>query len=125
MYKITFLDGIIFEGGNPENSKWLFSPNKPIQKLEYKFLGSLITLENYEAYNHLVERVAFLQGKGQRITKVILMVKKGNDVMKLIYDLKRGQIYSDVALFGHEYQGKPCSGWKVGIIGRKPKASFR
>ena len=55
MYKIIFEDGKKFIGGEPNSSKWLEIPNKPIKKLEYKLFGKTIILENYRAYNHIVK----------------------------------------------------------------------
>lgn len=123
-YTIIFTDNSVFKGGDINNSLWNTMPNKPILKLIYKILDKTITLENYESYNHLVEHISFLQNNKKMITKVILMVKKGNDVMKLICDLTKNKIYPDVAVIGKEYQGKPVTGWKLGIKNKQPKTTI-
>jgi hypothetical protein len=123
MYLVNFITGETFRGGNPNNSKWN-EINKPIKSIKYKTPINTILLQDYEAYNHIVERVGFIQGSGQLITKVILMVKSGEDVMKLILDVRKNKIYSKLAKFGKEYNNKPTTGWKEGIKGLKGKSKI-
>lgn len=122
MYKITFTDLIIFSGGNLQDSKWNEVPDdKKIAKLEYFTGDKTLVLENYEAYNHVVERVVFLQNGKSVVGKVILMAKKGQDVLKITYDFKKRKASSDLAIFGKEYRGRPHKGWKKGFVGGKSR----
>ena len=114
MYKITYINNTIFTGGSPENSRWN-EITLPIKSIRYELLDKVIILKDYESYNHLVERVAFLNSS-QRINRVILMAKKGDNVFRFIFDLSWKKFYKDVELFGQEYNDKPTSGWKEGII---------
>lgn len=123
MYKIIFIDNTIFIGGNPDNSKWNLMPLKPIKCLEYNLGKKQLRLEGYEAYNHLVERIVVL-GRGKRINKVILMAKKEENILKIIFDFVENKIKYDVADFGKEYKGQATTGWKKGIIGENPKCQI-
>lgn len=123
MYKITYLDGTTFIGGEPNDSKWDLMPNKPIIKLEYKLFKHQIIFENYDAYNHVVERFVMLRGGLAGICKVILMAKKGSRVLEITYNFRKGKVTQEICEFGKEYRGKPHSGWKPGIIG-KPKINI-
>lgn len=116
-YKITHIDNTTFIGGNPNDSKWTFI-NKPIIKWEYKLGKKTIIFENYEAYNHVVERFQIMGSKpGQYgICRLILMVKKINQVLKVIYNFRKGRVTQEICKFGEEYRGKPHTGWKVGVI---------
>lgn len=121
MYKIIFEDLSEFIGGDLENSKWNEIPNKPIKKIEYSLLEKTAILENYEAYNHLVERVEFiLINNKPRINKILLMAKKNNTVYIFIFDLFTKEIYSEVHEFGKEYYGNFTTGWKLGILHQNP-----
>ena len=123
MFKIIFSDQTIFIGGESTDSKWNTMPNKPIKKLEYKLKNKTINLENYHAYNHLVEKVCFLNGK-QKITKIILMAKKDDNVLLLVYDFIKNKFYYDAKTFGREYNNKPTSGWKQGVLNKEPKVEI-
>ena len=116
MYKITFSDGEIWQGGSIENSKWNEMPIKPIQSLNYTLSNKIIILENYEAYNHLIERIYTLDGR-QYTTKIILLAKKENNVFKFEFDFLKRKINFDILTFGKEYYGRSTSGWKQGIKG--------
>lgn len=116
MYKVMFVDNTIFNGGNPENSLWNNMPNKPIKKIEYTLLGHTVTFEGYESYNHLKEKAQFLlQNNEIRLSKVILMAKKGNVVYSFIFDYFTKEILTTTSEFGKEYYGKETSGWKTGL----------
>jgi len=122
MYKVTFEDDTIFEGGSPINSKWNDMPSKPIKKLEYILEKQTILMEGYQAYNHATER-HYKVSKGIEVRILWLMVKKENDIMIIKYDFKTRRIDYDVAEWGKEWKGKPTTGWKIGII--KGKANTR
>lgn len=114
MYKISFIDGTIFNGGTPHASKWNEIPDKLIEKLEYQINKTNIVLKGYELYNHFVEQALIVQ-KGQYISNLILMGKKGKNVLKIIYNFSTGKIKYDTVYFGKEYRNKSTAGWKKGI----------
>lgn len=118
MYKITYQDNTVFVGSQPQNSKWNLI-NKPIFKIEYPLLK--ITLQGFEMYNHLIELPTIIR-VGQFVSKIILMGRKNNDVLKIIYDSIKGKIYSESAIFGKEYQGCMSTGWKMGVPNQSAKA---
>ena len=128
-YKIIFSDNSIWKGGHYTNSKWNEIPtDKAIKKIEYNigFGKPTIILENYEAYNHLIEINfgMFKDGLKKGIARIMLLTKKGQDTTKIIYDFELGKIFLKEAEFGKEYYGKPTKGWKKGIEGLKPKTQI-
>ena len=123
MYKITFKDNTTFQGGEHYDSKWSIMPQKPILRIDYDLKGKNVSMEGYEAYNHIVERVC-LVNKGEIITKLILMARKQEDVLLLVYDFRKNKLGYEVADIGKEYYGKPVTGWKEGIKDGKPKCKI-
>jgi len=123
MYTVTFSDGTIWKGGEPLKSNWNDMPKKPIAKLDYQVGSQTICFQGYQAYNHIVEKSIILS-RGIQSIKLMLMVKKGEDVLILMYDFKVKKIEYDTKIFGHEYNGKVTKGWKEGIEGLKPKTEF-
>ena len=121
MYTVTFTDDTRFQGGEPNKSHWNDIPNKPITKIEYQIGNQNIVLQGYEAYNHLFERSLGIN-KLLYIPKIYLMAKKGNDVLILIYDIKRNKLDYDAQSFGKEYNNKSTTGWKEGVKNDKPKS---
>jgi len=121
MYKIIFEDNSEFQGGDFEDSKWNEIPQKPIKRLEYTLVKETLVFENFEAYNHLVERVKFVNRIGGKITKVILMAVNKEKVIKIIYDFQSRKILQKYCILGQEYQGRSTTGWKSGIFGKEPK----
>ena len=119
MYKVVFEDNTVFIGGEPNDSKWNEMPDKPIKKIEYYLSKIPIVLENFEAYNHIIERVKFINRPGQRITKIILMGKKKSLVYQLIFDLKKKKMFQEKTLYNKQY-----TGWKIGIENLKPIIKF-
>ena len=126
MYKVTYEFGEIFFGGEPDDSKWL-EIEKPIAKIEYKLGVKTLILENFEAYNHVVERFQIMgQKPGQNgICGLILMVKMANQVHKVMFNFRTSKVTQELVEFGKEYRGKPHSGWKKGIIGKKPTVTIK
>ena len=120
-YKIVHEFGEIFFGGEPDDSKWDLI-EKPIAKVEYKLGVKTLILEGFEAYNHVVERFQIMgQKPGQNgICGLILMVKMANQVHKVMFNFRTSKVTQELVEFGKEYRGKPHSGWKKGIIGKKP-----
>ena len=104
-------------------------PNKAIKKLIYEFKTHRIILENYEAYNHIVERTLILKKGayspgGERISQVILMAKKNRGTTKIIIDFIKYKCYCEQTLYGKEYRGKSVTGWKTGIKNLRPKITI-
>ena len=123
MYKITYKDGSTFQGGEYFDSKWNSMPKKPILRVDYTLNGKNLSMEGYESYNHIVEKINIVN-KGEFITKVILMAQNQGDVLLLIYDFKRHKLGYEVAIIGKEYYGKPVTGWKIGVKNGKPKCKI-
>lgn len=119
-YKVIFKDNTSFEGGDYKNSKWNEIPEKEIKKLEYKLVEKTLILTGFEAYNHLIERVQFVNKPGGLITKLILMGKHKEEVFQIIFDFQKKKTYKKTTKFGREYMDRATSGWKVGLSG-KPK----
>jgi hypothetical protein len=116
MYIIYFEDGDIFKGGNPNNSKWNEIPNKTIKKIQYILMGKTVYLENYNKYNHIVERYNLLNKKTSGISKVLLMGEKAGVVKRFVFDLLHNCFYEDITEVGKEYNNNPVLGWKKGVI---------
>lgn len=58
MYKVTFVDGSEFDGGEPDQSLWDMLPNKTIKSIVYWLKDSdKFHFTDFEEYNHCVERV--------------------------------------------------------------------
>ena len=136
MYKVTFEDGTSFEGGSPSESKWGEIPNLPIKSIEYSLTPFLTYLfSGFESYCHVVERVQGVNKGLSLISKVIIMGRTKNRVYQIMMDstgsvfqlvVKDGQEYSPSSKiidgkFGGWDNGRPLSGWKVGIVGGEPK----
>lgn len=119
IYKILFEDGTYFEGGTWENSKWNEIPDKPIRVIAYQKL----ILENFEAYNHLVEHVVGINQPLEGIRKTILMVAYGKKVYKFTFDFIKKQIIKSEEEMGKEYNGTTTTGWKKGLYNRIPRAT--
>lgn len=120
-YKVIFEDKDTWFGGHYADSKWNEMPSKPIAKIIYTLNNKTITLEGYHAYNHLVER-ACLINKGQSIiTQVLLMAKKNDDVLVVIFDLRKKTVKFKPAIYEQEYNKKPATGWRYGITSKKPR----
>jgi len=121
MYKIIFEDKTEFMGGDPENSQWNDIPNKPITELQYSFGGKTIYLKNYEAYNHQL-KLGFLPFNNQKtiILSIIIMVLEKGNVGRIIFDFPNKRIIKDIVPFGKEYNNRPASGWKAGLINKNP-----
>ncbi|MFH0805987.1 MAG: hypothetical protein V1901_03880 [Patescibacteria group bacterium] len=117
MYKIIFEDNTEFIGEDLQNSKWNEMPNKKIKKIEYSLLGKIVILENYEAYNHLIEHSIFiLANQKPRINRILLMAKKDNRVYIFIFNLLNKELYIEKTCdFGKEYHGGSTIGWKQGL----------
>lgn len=137
MYKVTFADNTIFEGGTPVNSLWSDLPNKPIQSIEYWVTDLHFLFENFEEYNHCVERIKGVNTPLETVTKAIIMGRVAQRVYQVVFDLKTGNTWQLVTVYGEEYSpqerfdlkgdfagwknGKSLSGWKQGLVGESPK----
>jgi hypothetical protein len=114
MYNLVFDNGECWQGGEPDHSKWNEIPNKPIKKIEYKICNREVIFENYESYNHVVERIHTFDGR-EKIIKIYVMARKGLNVYMFIFDLFTLEIIAEIKEFGKEYYGTATSGWKKGI----------
>jgi len=113
MYKITYINNSCFISKNPTDSRWN-EINNIIKKLEYDLGGKKIILDGYEAYNHLVVRHYALLSKKQFISKIILLAKNKDKVIKFVFDLIKKRFTIEEELFGKEFDGQATTGWKNG-----------
>jgi len=116
MYKIYFVDGSHFIGGEYYDSLWNQIPSKPIARLEYRFNGKCLYAEGYEEYNHIVEHAKVVSTGQQFITKVVVMLKNGSDVLQVNYNPASSQVAYSIGKYGEEFRGKPTTGWKQGMF---------
>ena len=117
MYQVTFIDGEVFTGGEPEHSMWDTLPNKPIKSVTYWLSEEMKwSFSDFEEYNHCVERVKGINSPIDVITKVIIMARVKARVYQIIYDCKEGTVLQDVKPYGQEYNGRPLTGWRFGQL---------
>jgi hypothetical protein len=124
-YIITFVNNTKYEGLSPDTSNWNQMPNMPIHSFFYRLTSTkqVITLTGYQAYNHLVEKVA-IPGKEAFTNKVILLAKNNNQVLTVHINLREGLIQFKNEEWGKEYYGWSTKGWKEGISCVKPQFSI-
>ncbi len=125
MYIIYFEDETIFKGGNIRETKWNLMPNKAIKKIECSIGGKTIVLENYEAYNLFYEKQVFINKGLSGITKFVIMGKKDNNVIRIIFNFIKQKCFYDGKEFGKEWRGKPTIGWKEGLLNQKSMLYFK
>jgi hypothetical protein len=118
MYKIELVENLIFHGGmDLVHSQWNDIPQVPIQKITYTLFNRIVELRGYEAYNHLVERSRFIDTGKEIISKVILLTKKDNNLMAVIFDLINKRVYCEPRDIETFYSTK---GWKEGSKRQDP-----
>src|SRR5579863_1888181 len=111
MYQVIFDDGSEFTGGEPDNSMWDMLPKKPIQSVTYWLDERLkFKFDNFEEYNHCVERVRGVNSGTEVVTKAIIMGRVKNRVYQVIYDLTKPAVYQIVTPWGHEYSNNALHG---------------
>jgi len=115
MLTVKFVDGEIVQ-----NVPWLSLPNEPIKKLKYVFNDKSIILEDYESYNHLVEKVYNLMMGNTFIRAVYLLGKRGEEVQGIKINLLDESVIEYTAPYTQEYNGRPSTGWKSGVLDLKP-----
>jgi len=115
MYKIIFEDNTIFNGGHPGDSKWNDMPNKKIKKLEYNIGKYIIVLENFEAYNHIIEYSYTLSKNNSNIIRILIIGKFDKIFYSIIIDIKNKKIFLKKSRQIEKY-----TGWKMGEKGIKP-----
>jgi len=123
MLSIKFEDGELIQ-----NVPWLSLPNKPIKRITYDFDGKKIILEDYEEYNHLVEKVFNVLGGITQIRSVYLMGRKEGISYITRLDMLSKQIQRYKTEIDKEYSaipceplwinGRPSTGWKKGVLNR-------
>ena len=119
MLTIKFTNGEIIQ-----NVPWLSLPNEPIKKLKYVFNDKTIILEDYESYNHLVKIAYDFMGGNTTIKTVkaiYLMGRKGEEVQGINLNLMDGTITEYTAPYTQEYNGRPSTGWKLGVLDLTPQ----
>lgn len=129
MYIITYKDGVIFNGGEPENSRWNDIEQKSIQKIEYTLGNKTIVMSGYEMYNHIYEDGDICQG-GDILSKkvllnVVIMGLSGKLVTGVVFNLQKKRIESFQSPLGKEWNGGLTLGWKPGIPDGRPKYDIK
>jgi hypothetical protein len=136
LYRITYNDNSIFEGGTIKESKWDLII-KPIKRIEYFIGKKTLILENYESYNNLVEKSHPILGEIEPyITKHYMMGLKDGKVQVIIWNFNTKKFEEYISDFGSEYNkrkvynsngkilkyvdGFPSTGWKEGLINLEP-----
>jgi len=114
MYKITYEDDTTFFGGQPNNSKWNEMPDKKIISIDYQIGNKRLVMKNYDGYNHQIEQAQTF-GRGQFLTKIILMGKEYDRVTKIVFDIKNHTVVREYSVLGREINGGLSTGWKKGI----------
>ena len=114
MLSVKFQDGELIKGVS-----WLELPNKPISKIVMELNLHKIILQNYESYNYLIERVYNLIGKTMNVRGVYLMGIKENKVHIVYYNLIKEKITESDTEVGQEYNGRPSTGWRNGILNQQ------
>jgi len=117
MYKVFFEDGSVFEDNNPLNSKWNEIPDKLIEKIEYTIGLQTLVLSGFAEYNHIVEKATLLQQGVTKPLAIYLMGRFMDKSYQVMYDIKEGKVFQGVVEYGKEYNDKPVTGWKRGLIG--------
>jgi hypothetical protein len=108
--------------GDPINKDWIkVDDTKQITKLQYSLGNKCIVMEGFKQYNHLIEYVAL---GVKRIQKILLMGRKSNVTIIIIFDLQNSRIYKLNKAHGEEYGKQILAGWKNGILDN-PKAYFK
>ena len=125
MYKVYFIDNTVFYEGNVATTKWNLMPKKIIKKIECTIGGKTIVLENYESYNLFHEKQVFINKKLSGITKFVIMGKKDNNVIRVIYNFVKQKCFYDGKEFGKEWRGRSTTGWKDGLLNQKSILYFK
>lgn len=118
LYTVYFEDGTNFEG-----KKWSKIPDKLITSLTYHLENKDITFENYQSYNHIIERVS--KFGDTKITKIMLMGTYEYEVNILVIDFIKKNFYVQKSPMGKEYEGRPTTGWRKGLSVHKGSISYR
>lgn len=123
MNKLTIFynDGTYFSG-DPFNKDWVkVDDTKQITKFEYLLGNKCIIMSGFKQYNHLIEYVAL---GTKRVQKILLMGRKEDITVIIIFDLQNGKIYKLNKPYGEEYGKQILAGWKNGIL-NNPKVFFK
>ena len=111
MLSIKFQDGELIQGKG-----WGDLPNKPIKRITVQIKDKKIILENFEAYNHLIEKCLLIIGNQTFIRSRYFMGRIGNNVKVIHYNFLTDECREYTAPYGQEYQGRASTGWKLGIF---------
>lgn len=113
MYTITFTDNSIFVGGKDlQDSQWNDMSNKEILSIDYELLNRYVIIEGYSAYNHLVEYACNLLTGQQMMSNVILLAKKHDSIVAIVFDLINKKIFCEPRPL-EDYT--KTTGWKTGV----------
>ena len=122
MYTITFEDTTTFEGGKDLTaSQWNEMPQKLIISIDYEMWDRYVIVEGYAAYNHLVEYSCNVLTGQQMMSKVVLLAKKHDAIVAIVFDLLNMKIYCEPRPLD-DY--RKTTGWKEGVYLAKNGPKF-
>jgi hypothetical protein len=122
LFSIIYADGTVFKGGTLLNSGWN-EINKPIKELCYHFPTETLILSDYEKYNHIIVHRRKLQMNW--ISHIIILAKKDNMLFRFIYVTKKNKLHADKTVYSENFNGRPISGWKIGMNNLMPQFLLR
>lgn len=117
MLTIKFEDGELVQGRG-----WMDLPNKAIKRVKLQVDDKIFVMEDYESYNHLVEKAFMPLNQGKTLIKRVLLMGRKEHYVKVIgYNFLTNEKEEYVSAFGFEYNGRVSTGWKQGIKTEIPK----
>jgi hypothetical protein len=119
-YTIKFSDGEIWKGGDINNSRWNEMPNKNIVEINFSLGGKKIKLVNYNSYNLLIVHAMHIFTKENTIIKIILLAEENKTVEKFEFNFKHNNLNRSLCELNKEFNNKPTTGWKTGVVGFSP-----
>jgi len=124
LYRITHEDCSIFLGGTLENSKWN-EIVKPIRELLYVLPNkTVISLKNYEAYNHQIIKKNIILSQKSNVFGILLIAKRKNLVDCFSFNLKTEKINHYVSEYTKKFQPPFMTGWKIGNLSNNSSFSI-
>lgn len=116
MLTVKLTNGEILKGGG-----WNTLPDTPISKIALEISGHKIIMQDYESYNHLIEKAFNVIGGSTQVRAIYLMGRKGDDVQVIKVNLIDNSIITGSAPHSQEYNGRPSTGWKFGVCNLTPQ----
>jgi hypothetical protein len=116
MLTIKFVDGELVQ-----NVGWNSLPDKPIIAISVEIQGRKIKMRGFEEYNHLQEKAFNVIGGTTQLRAIYLMGRKNNKIKVIRLNLIDETIKECETEIGQEYNGRPSTGWKIGVLHENPQ----